>query len=140
MSELKERAKRIIEKGKSLNDQELIDMGLEMLDQYEEIKPNLSRENITDQFRVEKKSAVDTKFGKKIPLSIELRPNGFVDDGTIAVELKGKTPEAKPKVKRKVDKVEKTCTACGKKQKILKDLLYTESYRCDNCIMKGKIK
>lgn len=162
MSDLKEQAKKIIAKGKLLNDIELINMGLDMLDALpgmnsdppveslervisvsaktdlkEQIK---NSSNITDQFRVENKAPIDVKYGKKVSLSSGERINKFLDDGLEAADLKGQTPPAKPKTKRKVNKVEMTCTICGKKQKVLKDLLYTEAYRCDDCIMKGKAR
>lgn len=160
MSDLKEQAKKIIAKGKLLNDTELINMGLDMLDaaslssepvvveQLEQPKSKPSRQivssarnaDITEQFRVENKVQIDVKYGKKIPLAVGERKNKFLDDGIEAADLKGKTPAAKPKVKRKVNKVDMTCTICGKQQKVLKDLLYTEAYRCDDCIMKGKTR
>lgn len=148
MSDLKEQAKKIIAKGKLLNDPELINMGLEMLEVYsideetmEEprvLGPTKSN-NITEQFRVNNSSPIDTKFGRRIALSTGSRENKFVDDKTEAADLIGKTPPPKPKQKRKaVSKVEVTCSTCGKKEKILKELLFTESYRCDSCILKGK--
>jgi len=162
MSDLKEQAKKIIAKGKLLNDIELINMGLDMLDALpgmnsdppveslervisvsaktdlkEQIK---NSSNITDQFRVENKAPIDVKYGKKVSLSSGESINKFLDDGLEAADLKGQTPPAKPKTKRKVNKVEMTCTICGKQQKVLKDLLYTEAYRCDDCIMKGKAR
>lgn len=167
MNDLKEQAKRIIAKGKLLNDTELINMGLDMLDaipssdgeasvpyQKEDrvqevlIKPEIRQQiasltkstNITDQFRVENKAPIDVKYGKKIPLSAGARENKFLDDGHEAADLKGQTPPAKPKTRRKVNKVEMVCTVCGKKDKVLKDLVYTEAYRCDSCIMKGKAR
>ena len=162
MSDLKEQAKKIIAKGKLLNDPELINMGLDMLDaipgmnsdppveSLERVisvsaKADLKQQiknssNITDQFRVENKAPIDVKYGKKVALSSGERLNKFLDDGLEAADLKGQTPPAKPKTKRKVNKVEMTCTVCGKQQKVLRDLLYTEAYRCDDCIMKGKAR
>lgn len=171
MNDLKEQAKKIIAKGKLLNDTELINMGLDMLDAISDstaessertalvpVKPEViyssgiipsgqyqllfarAMPNFTDQFRVENKAPVDTKYGKKVALLASERVNKFLDDGLEAAELKGKTPPAKPKTKRKVNKVEMTCTVCGKQQKVLKDLLYTDAYRCDDCIMKGKTR
>ena len=148
MSDLKEAAKKIIAKGKLLNDPELINMGLEMLEGYSEteVQPvtvavmEKPKSNITEQFRVENRSPIDTKFGRKVSVSTGRRENKWVDDRTEAVEDIGKTPIVKPTKKRKpVNKVEVICTTCGKKQKVLKELLYTESYRCDSCILKGKV-
>ncbi len=162
MNDLKEQAKKIIAKGKLLNDTELINMGLDMLDAIPDAsfdsavelpekvvsvsaKSDLKQQikssaNITDQFRVENKAPIDVKYGKKVALSAVERVNKFLDDGVEAADLKGQTPPAKPKTKRKINKVEMKCTVCGKQQKVLKDLLYTEAYRCDDCIMKGKAR
>ena len=162
MNDLKEQAKKIIAKGKLLNDTELINMGLDMLDAIPDTsfdspvelpekvvsvsaKSDLKQQikssaNITDQFRVENKAPIDVKYGKKVALSAGERVKKFLDDGLEAADLKGQTPPAKPKTKRKVNKVEMTCTVCGKQQKVLRDLLYTEAYRCDDCIMKGKAR
>ena len=149
MSDLKEQAKKIIAKGKMLNDPELINMGLEMLEVYSGDNNEVMEEprvlgpsktnNITEQFRVNNSSPIDTKFGKKVALSIAERENKFIDNKTEAVELIGKTPLPQPKQKRKpANKVEVVCAACGKKSKVLKELLFTESFRCDSCILKGK--
>lgn len=159
MTDLKEQAKKIIAKGRLLNDTELINMGLDMLDALpgmesepveQSVKPTVElrkqvissvrNSDITEQFRVENKAPIDVKYGKKIPLSAGVRENKFLDDGAEAADLKGTTPPAKPKTRRKVNKVEMICTVCGKQQKVLKDLLYTEAYRCDDCIMKGKAR
>ena len=164
MSDLKEQAKKIIAKGKLLNDTELINMGLDMLDAIPDIssdppveslervltvssaKPEVRQQvnktsaNITDQFRVENKAPIDVKYGKKVALLSGQRVNKFLDDGLEAADLKGQTPPAKPKIRRKVNKVNMTCTVCGKQQNVLKDLLYTGAYRCDDCIMKGKAR
>lgn len=149
MSDLKEQAKKIIAKGKLLNDPELINMGLEMLDVYSGDNEEITEEprvlvpvrsnDVTEQFRVNNSSPIDTKFGKRVALATGSRENKFVDDKTEAADLIGKTPPPKPKQKRKaVSKVEVTCSTCGKKEKVLKELLFTESYRCDSCILKGK--
>lgn len=148
MSDLKEQAKKIIAKGKLLNDPELINMGLEMLEVYSVDEETIEEprvlgptksNSITEQFRVNNSSPIDTKFGRRIALSTGSRENKFVDDKTEAADLIGKTPPPKPRQKRKaVSKVEVTCSTCGKKEKILKELLFTESYRCDSCILKGK--
>ena len=148
MRDLKEQAKKIIAKGKMLNDPELINMGLEMLEVYSVDEETIEEpralgptksNDITEQFRVNNSSPIDTKFGRRVALSTASRENKFIDDKTEAADLIGKTPPPKPKQKRKaVSKVEVTCSTCGKKEKILKDLLFTESYRCDSCILKGK--
>jgi len=87
MNDLKEQAKKIIAKGKALGDLELINMGLDMLDAIPELdigqsttetkelgittnqktypKQLFDSRNITEQFRVENKTPIDTKYGKK---------------------------------------------------------------------------
>lgn len=157
MNDLKEQAKKILAKGKELNDPDLIGMALEMLEAYQpevnkpvrspksakttKQKPSMAKAasgDITDQFRVN--NGVDSKFGRKIPLDRAQRENKFVDDGTEFTNLKGKTPPAQPKPKRKVARKNVVCRACGKKEKILASLIMSESegYRCNNCILKGR--
>jgi len=160
MNDLKEQAKKIIAKGKALGDLELINMGLDMLDAIPELdigqsttetkelgittnqktypKQLFDSRNITEQFRVENKTPIDTKYGKKIPVTIGSRENKFIDDGVEAVDLMGQTPPSPPKAKRKVNKVEMMCQVCGKKEKVLKELVFSEYYRCESCLMKGK--
>ena len=160
MNDLKEQAKKIIAKGKALGDVELINMGLDMLEAIPELdigqptvedkilqtttnkkvypKQLFDSRNITEQFRVENKTPIDTKYGKKIPVAVGARENKFIDDGVEAVDLIGKTPPSPPKQKRKVNKVEMLCQVCGKKEKVLKELVFSESYRCESCLMKGK--
>jgi hypothetical protein len=136
-----EQAKKIIEKGKLLNDPELVKIGLDMLDAVGETKekPVVSpSRDFTDQFRVERGPSTDIKYGRKVSLSREDRVNKWVDTGVEFSDLKGKTPPATPKTKRKVEKVEVQCSVCGKTETVLKSLLFTENYRCDRCVLKGK--
>lgn len=159
MDSLKEQAKKILAKGKELNDPELIGMALEMLEAYqpevelavESTKIAKSKKatrksrvqatgDITDQFRVN--NVGDSgKFGRKIPLARGPRENKFIDDGKEFADLKGKTPPAQPKTKRKVSKKNVVCRVCGKKEKVLASLIMPESsrYRCDQCILKGRM-
>jgi len=157
MNDLKEQAKKILAKGKELNDPDLIGMALEMLDAYEpeiesKTKPSKARKttkakservkatgDIADQFRMNN-SGSSGKLGRKAQLSREPRVNKFEDDGLEFTNLKGKTPPAQPKTKRKVNKKNVTCRVCGKKEKILTSLIMPESdsYRCDSCILKGR--
>ena len=159
MNDLKEQAKKILAKGKELNDPDLIGMALEMLEAYQPqvdiakpvesakptkvSKPKSGRAkaasgDITDQFRVNNGS--DNRFGRKTPLDRVPRENKFIDDGQEFANLKGKTPPAQPKPKRKVARKNVVCRACGKKEKILASLIMSESegYRCNNCILKGR--
>jgi hypothetical protein len=151
MSDLKEQAKKIIAKGKLLNDLELINMGLDMLESIatsdnvvepaKEIPTTLiNKFDITDQFRVKKESVISAKYGKKVSVLVGERNNKFTDDGIDASDLKGKTPEFKPTERnRKVKKVSATCQVCGKVEKV--NEIFTigrEFYRCESCVLKGK--
>ena len=164
MSDLKEQAKKIIAKGKSLGDVELINMGLDMLEAYdpnEEIVSSTpkNQENINieitqqktksamlrdafdmSMFKTNKESNVSTKFGKKVAVSTSHHENKFLDDGTEAAELKGKTPDFKPSDRnRKVKMMEAVCQVCGKKE--VKNEIFVigrEFYSCESCLLKGK--
>jgi hypothetical protein len=157
MNDLKEQAKKIIAKGKLLNDPELIKMGLDMLDAYpvDEITP-VATSNIEPErkskasvlrdsfdmsmFKTDKESNVTTKFGKKISVPTSNHVNKFLDDGSEATELKGKTPNiTKTERTRKSKMIEGVCSVCGKKE--LKNEIFVagrEYYRCENCLLKGK--
>lgn len=160
MNDLKEQAKKIIAKGKILNDPELVRMGLDMLDAYsDEVEvvaeiavPPEVKKTITpiatagkfdmNQFAMSKsKSNVIDKSGKKQPIYIGPRDNKYSDDGLEAKDVK--TPDT-PRVERarkpaEATKVEMTCQVCGKKEKVLRDYIYTEYYRCESCLLKGKV-
>ena len=105
MNDLKEQAKKIIAKGKLLNDVELINMGLDMLDALpsseldseltaveqlikpkaelmKQISPSVRNSDITEQFRVENKAPIDVKYGKKIALAVGERSNKFLPYGS----------------------------------------------------------
>ena len=160
MTDLKEQAKRILEKGKLLNDPELIRMGLEMLDAYT-IEPESTANIITaltevkkankpivatgrfdmEQFTMSKAgSNVIDKNGKKQQIYLGPRQNKYSDDGIEAKDVV--TPDT-PRVERarkpvEATKIEMTCQVCGKKEKVLRDYIYTEYYRCESCLLKGK--
>ena len=167
MNDLKEQAKKVIAKGKALNDPELVRMGLEMLDAYGEdvmqeqeivmpivpSVPSIETKKTTtpiatagkfdmNQFAMSKsKSNVIDKSGKKQPIYIGPRDNKYSDDGLEAKDVK--TPDT-PRVERarkpaEATKVEMTCQVCGKKEKVLRDYIYTEYYRCESCLLKGKV-
>ena len=161
MSDLKEQAKKIIAKGKILNDPELIKMGLEMLDAYQgedsvesnqldiaspqgksNTKSSMLRDSFNmSMFKTDKESNVNTKFGKKIAISTTNHQNKFHDDGVDAADLKGKTPIiTKAERSRKPKMVEGICSVCGKKE-IKNEIFVTgrEYYRCENCLLKGKV-
>ena len=153
MTDLKEQAKKIIAKGKVLNDPELIRMGLDMLESIpvsdeQEESPSVevkdvkvsSSSSFMDQFRTDNKTQVDTRYGKKIAVSVVGRVNTFQDNKTEAVELIGKTPNFTPAPRnRKTPLVEAVCTICGKKETV--NEIFTqgkEFYRCESCLLKGK--
>lgn len=155
MIDLKEQAKKIIAKGKELADPELIQMGLDLLNEEspeekpvatkpkrKKASPNktpaVNEVEIDSQFRIiNRKNKI---FGKTSIDTKQKRQNKFFDDGTEFANLKGKTPPALPKEKRIVKKASVTCRACGKKETVLESLVMPESsgYRCDNCILKGR--
>lgn len=67
------------------------------------------------------------------------RINKWVDDGTLFSDLKGTTPPAKVKPKRPSSIIEVKCTACGRTEKKHKDTIYSVAYRCDECVLSGKV-
>ena len=150
MSDLKEQAKKIIAKGKLLNDPELINMGLEMLEVYSSdedlaeekiVAKNLKSSDITNQFKVNKKNAFDSKYSKSIPVTETERSNNFIDDFTEAVGDIGKTPSIEKTPRdRKAPLVNAECSSCGKKEKV--NVIFVqdrESYTCNSCLLrKGK--
>jgi histidyl-tRNA synthetase len=158
MNDLKEQAKKIIAKGKLLNDPELIKMCLDMLDAYpieeavatvEVNKSEPERKNKAamlrdsfdmSMFKTDKESNVTAKFGKKVSVPTSNHVNKFLDDGSEATELKGKTPNiTKTERTRKSKMVEGVCSVCGKKE--IKNEIFVagrEYYRCENCLLKGK--
>lgn len=100
-----------------------------------------SKGDITDQFRTSKESVISAKYGKKVSILSEERSNKFIDDGTDASDLRGKTPEFKPTERnRKARIVSATCQVCGKVDKV--NEIFTigrEFYRCESCLLKGKV-
>ena len=153
MSDLKEQAKKIIAKGRTLGDADLIKMGLEMLEAYEdqpalveEKKSNLivlenTKQNTRfdiNQFTMQKNSNSNTKVNKKQPISLQPRVNKFIDDGLEAKDIK--TPSITPTERnRKSPMVDAVCTVCGKKEKV-NEIFTTgrEFYKCESCLIKGK--
>jgi len=160
MTDLREQAKKVIAKGKALNDPELVRMGLEMLDAYSgeieeeqqvvmpiapspEIKKvvtsSVSRFDVS-QFTMSKAgSNIIDKSGKKQPLYIGPRQNKYQDDGSDGKDIL--TPKIKPteRTRKPVDneKVDQVCEICGKQEKVL-PIYAREYYRCQSCLLKGK--
>lgn len=159
MTDLKEQAKKVIAKGKALNDPELIRMGLEMLDAYsgetEEQQvvmpiapsPEIKKTNISSlsrfdvsQFTMSKAgSNVIDKSGKKQPLYTGPRENKYQDDGSDGKDIL--TPQIKPteRTRKSVEqqKIIQVCEVCGKEERVL-PLYVRDYYRCDSCLLKGK--
>jgi hypothetical protein len=162
MTDLKEQAKRLIAKGKSLQDAELIQMGLDILDQYnvEEIiqplkevavvklkKPKI--EKTVEKLEIKTIATSDFTMNKKNKKTFkaksivdEQRFNKFVDDKTEAMGPEFKTPVIAPSQRRPpVDKqkVDQVCEVCGKRDRVL-PIYSREFYRCDACLIKGNKK
>ena len=150
MTDLKEQAKKIIAKGKILNDPELIKMGLDMLEAMPDQEDITSKgenfikvsssSSFMDQFRTDNKSPIDTKYGRKVTVNVAGRVNGFKDDKTEATELIGQTPNIVPAPRnRKTPIVSATCTVCGKSENVNEIFVQgKEFYRCESCLLKGK--
>lgn len=147
MTDLKEQAKKIIAKGKMLNDPELINMGLEMLGDDTEIvvekktvinKDNMAFDISNFTMNSSKSTAMDSK-NKKQPIYTGPRENKWNDDGTEGKDIL--TPQvAKTERNRKPvesEKILQVCEACGKREKVL-PLYAREYYRCESCLLKGK--
>jgi len=161
MTDLKEQAKRVIAKGKALNDPELVRMGLEMLDAYSgemeqevvmPIAPSPEVKKVItpittagkfdmDQFTMSKAgSNVIDKSGKKQPIFVGQRQNKYVDDGVDAKDVVTPKVQLVERNRKPAEalKVEMQCQVCGKKEKIVKDFVFTEFYRCGSCLLEGK--
>jgi len=158
MNDLKEQAKIIIAKGKTLNDPELIRMGLEMLDAYTGESdlvatiavPPETKKTITPiatagkldmgQFTMSKvgSSLKVDKNGKKQQIYVGPRENKYHDEGEHKDIV---TPDVKPTERTRKSseqqKVKQTCEVCGKQELVL-PLYVRDFYRCDSCLLKGK--
>ena len=65
------------------------------------------------------------------------KPNTFVDDLTAEKEFLGKTPPATTeKGVRPNELVSIKCTKCGEIVRKRADLIFTEAFECDNCLMR----
>jgi hypothetical protein len=159
MNDLKEQAKRIIAKGKTLNDPELIRMGLEMLDAYgveadtvtpvassPEVKKPIIPMSTTGRFDMEQftmsktGSNVVDKSNKRQAIYIGPRENKYADDGSEHKDIL--TPKVQPteRSRKSVEatKINQTCEVCGKVEKVL-PLYARDFYRCESCLLKGKV-
>lgn len=86
------------------------------------------------------KNKIPTAKPRKRKIGDGSRVNTWVDDGTLFADLKGKTPPAQPKPKRASGLVQVRCSVCGKTEKKHRDTIYSVSYRCDNCVLEGKVR
>lgn len=165
MNDLKEQAKKVIAKGKALNDPELVRMGLEMLDAYGEdvmqeqeivmpivpSVPSIETKKTTTpiatagkldmgQFTMSKvgSSLKVDKNGKKQQIYVGPRENKYHDEGEHKDIV---TPDVKPTERTRKSseqqKVKQTCEVCGKQELVL-PLYVRDFYRCDSCLLKGK--
>ena len=135
-------ALKLAEIGKSL-----VDIASSMV-QSEEIEPVPTQVKKAVKKKASAKSQTQTA-GKRnnIPdstvkskrINSKKRVNKWVDDGTLFADLKGATPKPKPKTKRPSPIIDVKCTACGKVEKKHKDTIYSVAYRCENCVLSGKI-
>ena len=158
MNDLNEQAKKIIAKGKVLNDPELIKMGLDMLDAYavtedttedEPVKSTSIRSPISTagkfdmgQFTMSKATSnVIDKNGKKQPIYVGARENKYIDDGKEHKDGKNITPDVELATRNRApvekQKKEQKCEVCGKIEKVL-PLYVRDFYRCESCLLKGK--
>ena len=136
MNEYRKQALKLIEKAKTLNDAELLEIALDLLEEKDksiEKKPK-PKENQINNFIMN--PTVKNDSSKRQPV----RENKFFDYGTEHKDLMGQTPAAQPKKKRAVNKKTVTCRVCKKKEKMLASLVMDEGegYRCNTCILKGK--
>jgi hypothetical protein len=155
MNDLKEQAKIIIAKGKKLNDPELVRMGLEMLDAYDQeiisanpiaVQSSVPTEKKTiagrfdmGEFTMSKAgSNVVEKSGRKQPISTGQRNNKYVDEGEhrdIVTPNVKQTERTRKSIEEQ--KVNQICEVCGKRERVL-PIYAREFYRCESCLLKGK--
>lgn len=161
MTDLKEQAKKIIAKGKALKDAELVQMGLDMLEEYspvnnqvsiesvEPVKPKISKKPKTVAKNPEPKLTGAEDFtmnktkGKSNIKSKSIigdqRFNKFVDDKTEAIGPDFITPAIVPTQRRPpadTKMVLQVCELCGKQEKV-HPIYSREFYRCEDCLTKG---
>ena len=149
MSDLKDKAEKLIQRGKATNDFDLIRMGMDVLEALEsQVKSSVVQTNTVEkasnkfdmsQFTMQKSNAMNSKINKKQPISIEKRVNQFLDDGTEARDVKTPQTERVERNRKPVDqnKVEQQCQLCGKSELVL-PIYAREYYRCESCLLKGK--
>lgn len=149
MNDLKDRAEKLIKKGKDTGDFDLIRMGMDVLEALESrpipvqdpepVERFNSNKFDMNQFTMQKSNNINAKINKKQSISIEKRVNQFLDDGTEAKDIK--TPEITlvERNRKPVDqnKTEQKCQLCGKAEMVL-PLYVREYYRCESCLLKGK--
>lgn len=149
MNDLKDKAEKLIQRGKNLGDFDLIRMGMDVLEALESqpipvqtpepVERINSNKFDMSQFTMQKSNSMNAKINKKQAISIGKRVNQFLDDGTEAKDIK--TPEISlaERSRKPIDKnkVEQKCQLCGKSEMVL-PLYAREYYRCESCLLKGK--
>lgn len=148
MNDLKDRAEKLIKRGKDSGDFDLIRMGMDILDALDSkpvAKPTIITDKVNSnkfdmgQFTMQKSSVANAKINKKQPILIEKRVNQFLDDGTEAKDVKTPATERVERNRKpsEQNKVEQKCQTCGKSELVL-PIYAREYYRCENCLLKGK--
>jgi hypothetical protein len=147
MNDLKDKAEKLIQRGKATNDFDLIRMGMDVLEALEsqpQPKQTLIAEKTNSkfdmsQFTMQKSSVANSKVNKKQPISIEKRTNQFLDDGSEAKDVKTPQVERTERNRKTIgeSKVEQKCQLCGKSELVL-PIYAREYYRCETCLLKGK--
>jgi len=151
MNDLKDKAEKLIQRGKATNDFDLIRMGMDVLEALESQPEPQPKQTSTiekannkfdmSQFTMQKSNVANSKINKKQPISIEKRINQFLDDGKEHRDNKNLTPVVELATRNRApvekQKVDQKCEVCGKVEKVL-PLYAREFYRCESCLLKGK--
>jgi hypothetical protein len=149
MNDLKDKAEKLIQRGKATNDFDLIRMGMDVLEALESQPEPQPKQTSTiekannkfdmSQFTMQKSNVANSKINKKQPISIEKRINQFLDDGSEAKDVKTPQVELTERNRKPVEqnKVEQKCQICGKSELVL-PIYAREYYRCESCLLKGK--
>jgi hypothetical protein len=147
MNDLKDKAEKLIQRGKATNDFDLIRMGMDVLEALEsqpQPKQTLIVEKTNSkfdigQFTMQKSNAMNSKINKKQTITIEKRVNQFLDDGSEAKDVKTPKVDLVERNRKSINenKVEQQCQLCGKSESVL-PIYAREYYRCESCLLKGK--
>tara|TARA_B100001564_G_scaffold351385_1_gene357146 strand:+ start:1672 stop:2043 length:372 start_codon:yes stop_codon:yes gene_type:complete len=102
---------------------------LSALARKEEVVETEETNDITDDFRVVKKSTLGSNRRRE---PVKARENTWTDTGEhreVETPNVHRTPRNRPPPKKK----HVTCNACGKKYQVNANIVYGEYYRCDRC-------